>query len=375
MTMRRFPFALAALVAMFTLTGARPLQLVSDEDHARYTQYLPKTDDPWLKSLKQTQIIFYTEEEVPRAYQLEGAVHSSYYNISAAQPVEPFGNATLEFPWGSPAGTDLSDNSTSLKFVVFPESGEPIRWWQERSPYNAGALVFRWVYPVGTVFGEILIINGPDGFGRTYEVRVRLRDEKGWRPKVFRPFRNAAELDGKVRELQPQWPDDGELRRFLARSERPLTRIRDRHPLTVFDRTAVEDCLPPLPPKLVDQLLAEPFQDVSGETWLETADGKGYAPTTASSFGVVPRNYLGSHVPLTAKSCMQCHETSGMHTTQIGPLGRDWYGFAAGGGPGGGEIFSFHIFDPACISYNGFPQGVRLRSELLQAGLLRHWDN
>jgi hypothetical protein len=60
-----------------------------------------------------------------------------------------------------------------------------------------------------------------------------------------------------------------------------------------------------------------------------------------------------------------------MHTNQIGPINRDWYGFAAGGGPNGGEIFSFHIFDPACISHNGIGQGVRFRSELLQAGLLR----
>jgi hypothetical protein len=373
--MRRSTYALSALVGIFLLTGAAPLQLVSDEDHARYMKYLPKTGDPWLKALKAANLIFYTEREVPRAYQLQGGVHSSYYNISAAKPVEPFGNATVEFPWGSPAGTHLSDNSTSVKFVIFPKSGEPIRWWQERSPYDGGALVFRWVYPVGTVFGEILIVNGPDGYGRTYELRVRVRDEKGWRPKVFRPFGNAAELDKKVRELRPNWREDGELRKFLARNERPLTRIRNHHPITIFDRSAVEDTLPPLPAELVDQLLSEPFQDVSGETWLETTDGKGYAPTTDSSFSVVPRNYTGSHLPMTAKSCMECHETSGMHTNQIGPLGRDWYGFAAGGGPGGGEVLSFHIFDPGCISYNGFGQGVRLRSELLAAGLLRPWQD
>src|SRR5207244_3734173 len=105
-----------------------------------------------------------------------------------------------------------------VKFVVFPESGAPIRWWQERSPYELDAPVFRWVYPQGTVFGEILILTGPDGLGRTYEVRVRVRDEGGWQPKVFRPFRNTAELDSKVRELRPHWRHDQELQRFLARS-------------------------------------------------------------------------------------------------------------------------------------------------------------
>ncbi|HLJ94881.1 MAG TPA: hypothetical protein VKU02_17015 [Gemmataceae bacterium] len=372
--MKRFAFALSVFAGISALMGAEPIQLVSDADHARYMQYLPKTNDPWLNALKKSKLVFYTEVEVPRAYQLGGGVHSSYYNISAAQPLEPFGNATREFPWGAPAGTDLSENATSIKFVVFPEAGQPIRWWQEYSPYERGNPVYRWVYPVGTVFGEILIVRGPDGYGRTFELRVRQREEAGWRPRVFRPFRTATELDRKVRDLRPDWRDDAALRQFLQRDDRPVTRIRDQHPLRVFDRTAVEDPLPPLPVEMVDQLLAEPFQDVSGETWVATVDGKGYAPTTESSFSIVPRNYAGSHVPMTAKACMQCHETSGMHTTQIGPLGRDWYGFAAGGGPGGGEIFSFHIFDPSCISYNGFVQGVRLRSELLQAGLLRRWD-
>jgi hypothetical protein len=359
---------------MFALTGAAPLQLVNDEEHARYLRYLPKTDDPWFKALKKRNIIFYTEKEVPRVYQLQGGVHSSYYNISAAKPVEPFGNATLEFPWGSPAGTDFSDNAVSVKFVIFPDSGEPIRWWQEYSPYNEGAPVFRWVYPAGTVFGEILILYGPDGLGRTYEVRVRVRGEKSWQPKVFRPFRNAAELDRRLRELRPNWRENGVLRQFLERNDRRLTRIRDHHPVPIFDRTALEDTLPPLPTELVDRLLAERFQDVSGEVWLETADGKGYAPTTESTFSIVPRNYAGSHVAMTARSCSQCHETSGLHTNQLGPLGRDWYGFTAGGGPGGGEIFSFHIFDPACVSYNGFTQTVRLRPELVWSGLLKHWD-
>jgi hypothetical protein len=369
--MRRSTFALSALVGVFLLTGARPIQLVSDEDHARYLKYLPRSDDLWLKTLKQEDLIFYTEKEVPRAFQLHGNVHSSYYNISAAKPNEPFGNATLEFPWGSPAGTHRSDNSASVKFVVFPESHEPIRWWQERSPYDGGDPVTRWVYPVGTIFGEILLVYGPDGYGRTFELRVRVREEKGWRPKVFRPFRNAAELDQKVRELRPNWRENAELRSFLARSERPLNRIHNDHPTTIFDRSAVQDTLPPLPADLVDQLLNEPFHDVSGETWIQTADGKGFAPTTDSAFSIVPRNYAGSHLPMTAKACMQCHETSGMHTNQIGPINRDWYGFAAGGGPNGGEILSFHIFDPACISHNGIGQGVRFRSDLLQAGLLR----
>src|SRR5438105_12847062 len=114
--MRRSTFALSALVGVFLLTGARPIQLVSDEDHARYLKYLPRSEDLWLKSLKHEDLVFYTEKEDPRAYQLHGSVHSSYYNISAAKPSEPSGNATLEFPWGSPAGTHRSDNSVSVKF-------------------------------------------------------------------------------------------------------------------------------------------------------------------------------------------------------------------------------------------------------------------
>ena len=49
-----------------------------------------------------------------------------------------------------------------------------------------------------------------------------------------RPFRNAAELDKKVRELRPNWRENGDLRSFLTRSERPLTRIRNHHPTKQF---------------------------------------------------------------------------------------------------------------------------------------------
>ena len=51
--------------------------------------------------------------------------------------------------------------------------------------------------------------------------------------------------------------------------------------------------------------------------------------------------------------------------------GRDWYGRIRGSD----GIFSFHPFDPSCISYNGYEQQARLRDEFVEGGLIERYDS
>lgn len=265
---------LLAVVLFSGLGAANPysLRFVSKERHETFMKFLPPTDDPWLIQLKTKNILFYTSEEMPPAYQiwdgyLQG-IHSIFYNISADKPRERYGNPNLEFPWKGPAGLDPCDNAGSIKFVVLPED-QPILWWRERLLHDTHPEgTFRWVYPVGTVFGEILTVKSPDGWDYTFELRTRTRTAKGWSVNVFRPFASPAELAERIKKLEPNWPNQSRLVAWLNRNELNVSRLVNEHPRTVIDRTALLDVLPPLKPSLIEKLLTQtPFKSVLGQAW------------------------------------------------------------------------------------------------------------
>src|SRR5260370_23541611 len=345
-------------VVLFCGLGAdnkNSLRFVSANRHEALLQFLPPTEDHWLKQLKTRKIVFYTSEEMPPAYQiwngqLQG-IHSIFYNISADKPRERFGNPNLEFPWRGPAGLDQSDNAGSIKFVVLPDD-QPIRWWRESLPHDTQpAGTFRWVYPVGTVFGEILTVRNPDGWDFTFELRTRTPTAKGWAVNVFRPFANPDELADRIKKLDPNWKENGRLVEWLNLDELNVSRLYNEHPLPIIDRTALLDVLPPLQPALVEKLLTQtPFKSVLGQPWRQSleSDTQCHAPTTESGFHIVAKNYRGAFLDVTSRKCMTWHETAGMHADDFQP-GRDWYGRVRGSD----GIFSFHIFEPSCISGNG----------------------
>ena len=102
---------------------ARP-EIMSQEKYERLRALLPDVADARIqKVLQDGRLILYTDAEMPKAYQdwdggLQG-VHSPEYNISA-NASEPHGNANIEFPWGTPAGTHRADNVSSFRFLWLP---------------------------------------------------------------------------------------------------------------------------------------------------------------------------------------------------------------------------------------------------------------
>jgi hypothetical protein len=374
--MRRIVFAGILLAGGLGADYQRPLRLVSDEQHAEFMKFLPPTDDSWLRVLKTKNIIFYTDDEMPPAYQIwDGllpGIHSVYYNISADKPRERYGNPNLEFPWKGPAGLDSSDNAHSIKFVVLPDDN-PILWWREALPHDTHpAGTFRWVYPVGTVFGEILTVRSPAGWDYTFELRTRTRTAKTWVMNVFRPFATPAELIQQIKNVEPGWREDERLVNWFNVGELSVSRLVNEHPKTVIDRRALLDPLPPLQPRAVEKLLTETkFKSVLGQAWRQSAASEleCHAPTAEAGFHVVPRNYAGAFLEASSRKCMTCHDTVAKHANDF-QFGRDWYGRVRGSD----GIFSFHIFEPSCISGNGVSRAPELRTQLIRAGKLRHYD-
>jgi hypothetical protein len=349
------------------------LRLVPDRTHDTYLRYWPGSADRWLTDLKKQDLVFYNDEVMPGAYQfwdgLMPGVHSPSYNISAVRS-EPIGNANREFPWGSPAGLHGSPNAKSFRFVSFPKD-KAILWWRERLPRDGGRASYVWQYPAGTIFGEVLLVTDPEGYDYTFELRTRLRTEKGWVMNAFRPFTTQAELAARVKELAPDWRDRPELAELVnGNAERDeVWRLRNKHDLVTFDTVALSTPLPKIDHDLVRKLLDTPFKSALGQEWKKNADGvEAFAPTTDAEFHIVPKNYQAGFIEVSSKSCMRCHDTTLKHASEI-QFSRDWYGRVRGSD----GIFSFHIFEPSSISYNGFGREPALRKELVDAGLLKQW--
>jgi hypothetical protein len=352
-------------------TKAAPrLRLVSKSLHDTYLSYLPDTTDDWFNALKDKDLIFYNESAMPMAYQNGGGIHDPFYNISASKPAEPYGNGNFEFPWGKPAGLRLSKNSRSFKFVYIPPDQSIWYWWVQQG----GETVYKWQYPQGTVFGEVLLVADPKGYEYAFEVRTRLRGEEEWKVNVYRPFGTPAELANRVKELVPDWENDPALVKLVdgvPADDDGNFHLYNPHPKVIFNRVALTQTLPPIDHGLVRRLLTETkFRSVLGLEWSRGKDGVDcHAPTTEASFHIVPKGYEGHYLEVSTKKCMTCHDSTGKHVTEF-QMNRDWYGRVRGSD----GIFSFHIFDPGCISGNGFNVQVRFRQDLVDAGLLRHWE-
>ncbi|MBM4072551.1 MAG: hypothetical protein FJ271_27015 [Planctomycetes bacterium] len=350
------------------------LRLVSQRTHDHYLSFWPKSNDAWLNNLKKQDLIFYNDEVMPAAYQdWDGALqglHSPSYNISAVRS-EPIGNANREFPWGSPAGLHRSSNHKAFRFAYFPK-GSSIYYWRQRLARDTGAS-FVWQYPAGTTFGEVLFVTDPDGSDHTFELRTRTRSEKGWTMNAFRPFTTQAELAARVKQLVPDWQKKPELVKIVKGEsdvEEAAWRVVNPHDLVTFDATALETSMPAIDHKLVRKLLDTPFKSALGQHWKTGKDGTDcFAPTTNADFHIVPKGYQGGYVEVSSKSCMRCHDSTLKHARDFQGL-RDWYGRVRGSD----KIFSFHIFEPGSISYNGFGNNPSLRQDLVDAGLLKLWE-
>ncbi len=360
-----------------------PFKLMSAQKEAGLRKLLPKiTDEKVAALLADERVLFYTEEEMPRCHQdwdgsLPG-VHTAYYNISADRG-EPYGNGNREFPWGTPAGTHRSRNLYTFRFLWLPqdEAGQtlPVTYYRKQLRYDASR-GYAWIYPVGTVFGEVLCQKTKDGSAVAFEVRLRIREQRAWEVDAFRPFPNAQDLAERVQELRTDWKEQPQLAALVSHlttdKELPSRHLYDSHPYRVLAQEMGVDSLPAIDDeKLVIELLTTtPFRSAHGELWRKgTNDIYTAAPTTDAGFHVIPAGYDAGFIEVESHSCMRCHETANKHVREFAP-GRDWYGRVRGSD----GIFSWHPFDPSSVSYNGFGATPRIRRSLVDAGIVAVYD-
>lgn len=353
-------------------SAAPRVQLVSEAAHAKYMDRLPATRDPFFESLRTKGLTFYDKASMPAAFQIDHSMFSVDFN-PVGRNRDRIGHANGEFPWRVTAGLDFCNNADVDHFVYFPPA-TAIQVGNRFVP-RTGRYLVTWRYPTGTVFGENLLVKAPDGSAHSFSIRLRERTDTGWQVHVLAPFVTPESLASRLEEIQEERAARAsasartQLVSFLGSPVGEMKRLQNQSGITLFDRRAIMEYLPETDHDTVRELLRTPFESVTRpEAWRKTDGGAAsFAPSTKAAFHIVPRDYGGAFLPVSTKDCMSCHNTVGLHVTAFGQPQRQWLGHVRGGD----NIFSFHLFDPACISRDGRQMPIRYRQELLKAGLLK----
>lgn len=297
-------------------------------------------------------------------------------------------HGVFHFPFGRPIGSD-ERHAGVINFWHVPRDDDgklrPVAYWG-RNPSRYTDRI-DWVFPVGTVFGELMFIIDDAGQWHPFEVRTRTREREAWTTNVFRPFttaeRFASELE-LAREDDEAWAASDEIDRLIAHASDPSTlrpaTLAPTNFRSAFEPVSgAEDPLPELDdPSILQHLLRNTsFQSAKGKVWKTHGDLVAYAPTSNSGgFSIVPRGFNGGLIPVSDESCTRCH-------TDAGRPFRDYYDNITAYGElwGQDETFTWHPFDADMFldksdgdvtNFNN--DNRRMRQDFVSAGLVAPYD-
>lgn len=307
-------------------------------------------------------MIFFSDEEIGRIYQQDEKVVDAFYNISAfgprgyaylrgEGPLEPHGNANIEFPWGTPAGLHRS-KIKKYGVLALPSS---IEYWKEpvfRPVHPQYTNNYRWRYPEGTIVAEVLI--HPET-GKPFDLRTRTKVSGKWQPNAYRPIITRDQYDLEVRRLGGN----------PGKRDITIMHLQNPHEKEFFNQTAAIDKLGKQPKEIIDALFDLPLTSARGKAWVVHKGYEGYAPTTDEDYHIIPKKADHGFVEIAQKSCMRCHSDT-MKDASALQSPREWYGRVRGDD----NIISFHIFDGAAIGKAVMAE-PKIRQDLITRGLIK----
>ena len=384
-----FATGIIVMACAATAYGQKQPQLMSPDKEAALRASIPPIDNDELAA-KLAEATLYTADEMPPAMQAqslsgdrgEGVTHfeSIYVSKNNNDRRGLFTNPNREFPWEHPGGTDRNhDVQKTFKAFWLPKKPDGSRWpviiyrenLERSNAVNMPSPVgYRWLFPKGTVFFEVLTMQFSDRYLYTWELRAREREEDDWHVDVYRPFPSKQHLIKRIRELR------GSKHPAIAALEQPrrlqrLTLQDSRHPRRAFAERGAEYVLPKIESKLVRELLTTTtFTSALGEEWDRDGLAVAYAPTTKERIeSIVPPEYLGSFIRTDSIGCASCHKTTLRPADAF--ENRDWYERARGDD----GIFSWHPVSLQSIGRaNAARRPVQYRPEFEQAGLIEKYN-
>ncbi len=365
-------------------------QLCSKEKLSEIKESLPQIISEDLnKILNDQNTLFYTKQEIPPAYQFAetgtitggklgtnptAVFFDTRWNISgdareASKGHNKGGNGNIEFPWRTEGGLDFAENyTTSVKFMN--TDSKPIIWFyttafspnQSSGGRITGGLrqnVIKWIYPVGTTFGEILYQKTNDNQYIVFEIRTRTKNkDHNWDIDIFRPFPNQKDLENALN--------------MTVSSPVVANSLLDKlHPTKAgFLVEASTQELPEISPEIVTKLLqTTPFKSALGSYWSNNGENYCFAPTSSQEYNIVPKKYLGTYLGTDSESCQNCHKHTLKHVNEF-HLGRDWYGYIRGSD----GIFTFHPISPERVTIRGQRIQPTIRSSFVKDGLVEQYN-
>lgn len=363
------------------------LQLIDNRDLVAYLRNMPQLADPYINSVFQSgDTIWYDEDSMVFTYQdsfgapsgPEGlrANRVAYdVGINADSPdiralTEYFELQSFKYPFSITAGRVDRGNAEAIYFWSPPRDAQgrpvPVAWWKNGSHWH-------WVFPVGTVFGEVLLVRDGDSTSEWYvhEVRSRFREIDRWRTDIFRPFPRATDLAEAIKLRRPNW-QNSDLKRLVSHLENNATLTAGKLDSKSYERIVPSiygyyDNLPETNDHaLIRELLTGTvFQSSINVEWKRDGNKVSYAPGTQANFHIVPRNYIAGLFENNEASCSRCHDQTGRPLGQLDGrtvlYGEIW---------GEDQIFTWHPFKVYDEIYS-VSDGSRIANpRMVAAGLL-----
>ena len=368
-------------------------QLLSDAKLQKYKAALPKVAYPALQAILESSATLWYDKEVMIPVYQDSVGDGSYtpigarFNSEGKNLIVPQGKRlfsddgkTWAYPFAHTAGMDAADNMEVVNFLSLPQGSDgalsPIVYWTADDNNALGGLgLHRWVwmYPKGTVIGEMIFVKDAGGNLYPSELRTRTRYLDGWATNSFRPFPTATSLAAAIKSARPSWSSNSLLKGGVAALESNSTLVAKsvKSPAfnDVFTASGAIDTLPDFGDEaLIKELLTKTaFVSSYGETWKTNGNLKAYA-ANASQFSIVPRNNDSGLIEVSEASCSRCHQEAGRSINDFEPqailYGDIW---------GEDRIFSFHPYDQTKIGGAG-DENRGVRPEFEASGLVTRYD-
>jgi len=367
--------------------SSQDLRFIEQAQLDGYLKNVPSVADPQINAaLRGQDSIWYDENSMVFTYQdsfgnptgPEGlrANRVGYDVGSTAQ--EPgikkltqfFELQTFQYPFSIQAGRTDRGNTEALYFWVPPrdENGRrlPVAWWKNGSHWH-------WVFPVGTIMGEVLLIRENTAKSEWYvhEIRTRVRELNRWKTDIFRPFPRATDLAEAIKNNRPNW-QSSDLKQLVDHLENSSTLIPGRLDSKAYEQAvpSIEGYYDEIPGtqdvKLIKKLLKRTtFKSTMNTEWKSSGSKVTYAPTTAADFHIVPKKYRAGLFKTDEQSCLRCHNQTGRPLGQLDKnvilYGEIW---------GEDEVFTWHPFKVYSEIYT-VSDGSRIANpRMVEAGLL-----
>lgn len=380
----------------------RPVEILPESKVTQILLNLPPIDDAALHDvLDSPDTMFYDRTTIVPGYQDSYGDNRSFpvgFRPNTIDPgliAVPTGHRDLfvrigefNFPFGRTGGVDDASNTYVVDFWKLPRSGGkllPVVYWK-REP-SSFTHRWEWMFPTGTVFGEMIFITDSRGKSHIFEIRTRTRGIDAWTVDAFRPFTTSNELANALkrkRNEQVNWAADQSIEALIRYCEDSSTlksaSLKATHYTgasgisTAFPAVnGAVDILPGVSDEslFIDLLHETPFHSAKGATWKQNGTLTAYAAGTNANFHVVPRNYNAALFEVSDSFCTRCHQDAGRPFRDYYPdvmlYGELW---------GEDETFSWHPFDTesfvdssgAVVSFSS--DNRRLRRDFVDAGLI-----